>query len=703
MSKSNMSEKAKRNLQMYEWIEKKYKILLPDMKFNVKKSSILRNRAFKILHYLLTVDSINLVGAVYNLTCGNISANYAYAFSYGKITQLSNIKYFSTGPNLVSKDGEYRVGFCSVYRLKLILTAPIWKELCSYVHNISRKRKWKITVSHFHSSSDMQHKTKIMMNEFLAIAWFNELYNVHFNMTPKHTNTAFMRLMHHPEDRNKFLELLKNYSLQTIRIFRIVSSHNIIYPTSWYKLKIKPIKNAKIGQKLIPLNVTESLEAFKLNHKPWRELLISKRAGDLVINAISPNFSIIGEFFYIKGSTKMLFDKSSQYRRMEQSEVATEIVEHLVMSQNLAKKQISKRKITNWVNEKFHKLNDKISDPIKFSKREIIMSDVTLAILSEYVGHTLSNIINHNEHNMFSKSIGCPLSEKGFPMFSRYIFDICYACFCLNTKIGVIHSDLHLNNATIGKLTDAEDTHIKYIIGDTEFVLPHVGGYGCLIDFSRGIIDPDFIDLLKDKSSDVEVVDNFEEFTKTEILRCVKLYICLFPDTKDKEAELIVIFKNHFKEGFKLMTAVDMYMLCSRLKIALPEHLTEHIKLVTEITKIAERFITTEMNSLLNNKKYVDTINDMDWPNLYILKRVFANFISVDKHIDIADAFDYSNEMKYFSDKYSTYPEYLQGIKRMVNGKIKPSKYGKAEQEIRETYEKNKLIEYAGLIDLGKN
>ena len=43
----------------------------------------------------------------------------------------------------------------------------------------------------------------------------------------------------------------------------------------------------ELGQKLIPLNISEAQNPFNIIYKPWREFLISQRVQDLVINGVA--------------------------------------------------------------------------------------------------------------------------------------------------------------------------------------------------------------------------------------------------------------------------------------------------------------------------------------------------------------------------------------------------------------------------------
>ena len=76
------------------------------------------------------------------------------------------------------------------------------------------------------------------------------------------------------------------------------------------------------------------------------------------------------------------------------------------------------------------------------------MSNVALCIVSEYIGRTVADIphlmINSSFYNKVFTNV---FSNIGH--FRKYMFEIIYSLYCMNSKCGVIHGDLHLNNATM--------------------------------------------------------------------------------------------------------------------------------------------------------------------------------------------------------------------------------------------------------------
>ena len=42
--------------------------------------------------------------------------------------------------------------------------------------------------------------------------------------------------------------------------------------------------------------------------------------------------------------------------------------------------------------------------------------------------------------------------KDNFGIFTKYMFQICYNLYCLNSKLYTIHGDLHLNNITLNTI-----------------------------------------------------------------------------------------------------------------------------------------------------------------------------------------------------------------------------------------------------------
>ena len=706
-----------------EWCYQKYQELwkfnpmnnIKNLPINIEHSSIIRMFNLNILKYINLYNSMDTIVIVFKLYDGNINkeTNYAILFAYlyeSAVIKIEskrrvNFSFYSCGPSYISCDGEYRSKFNwfnNVEISKTILFRQLWIDLEDYVKNKCISRKWINTISYFYPKINEERKNieiELLIKEkkinmtLLVISWFNETYNAMFNLQEIHINENFKEIFYkYAEEDIEFLKLIiKKYDSNTIENFKSYISINN------KKSLHNKIDNLYLNQgiKMIPLNIKEVQDPIKLKYKPWREFLITQRTGDLVINAIAPGFAIIGDWMYIKNSKKGLFDNISQYKKMQHSEIAKDIVHILYEAQRntyFAKSTIdveskSEKRFKEWVSGKFKKLNEKINNSIDYCIEDIIMSELTLAFTSEYLGRTIADTIKIIEFNeKYDSYIGNPLSNKGYDYFAKYMFEICYNLYCMNTKLGIIHNDLHLNNAVLGAIyyssykdkMKIKNPSVLYVVdNEHQYLFPTTGYYTGIIDFSRSIIHYEKYNLFQDQSlpKTYNIVSNVVEFKNNEINNLLNIFIQMFPSRIKQKEELVVLFKNHYESVFRLLTTMDIYIFSLRMIKILNESNykvnKKCIELLDQMNKLSEFYITTEMNHLINNpENYSKIILNREYPIHTIMEKCFYEYINSNKKTTIIDIFVHSNEIKYSLDKYELFPPIIKEFNTIVNNKV---------------------------------
>ena len=614
------------------------------------------------------------------------------------------LKYINTSSSFISCDGEYKT---RLLHYKLLYNAKkenpeLWDELESYINNIIKKRSWSIypiyyeyEIKKYDINDDLENaiKNAMLPKTLLIIMWFHTICNEMINITETHINENVKEilLLYKDEDINFIKKLIKKYGSDLVEKFRIKTSINILESGDkkrYYQL----------GFKMMPLNIKEVQDPLRLRYKSWREILISNKCNDLIANQIAPGFPILADWIYIRNTNKNLFDNKSQYEKIKHSELARDIIRSLYEAQRgtyfvtsgMIGNDVTNR-VKQWLNSKFKKLSDKIEEPIKYSIEELVMSDITLLYISEFVGKTYADIIEITGRSKeYNELIGNPFMD--YNIFAKYIFELCYNLLVINNKLGIIHGDLHLNNATIGYLYDVNNINkVAYEIDDI-YVFPNNGYFSCLIDFSRSIINPEKADNLADLSipTSFKPVKNYDKFTNAEINALLNLYILLFPNKEKQREELMVLCKNHYNEVFKLLTCIDVYMFTLRLIKYLQQKETKINKkcmeLLERINRMSESFIATDMNNLLNDTdNYVERISKMEWPISQIIKKCFSEFINgaAYKNIGtITDAYSIKNDIIKSVSKYDLFPDIVKELKY---------------------YEDDKLLDYTFITDSRKN
>jgi hypothetical protein len=543
---------------------------LSTAKIDPTHGSLVRMGALSIMKYMFnynTMDTIIVVfklydtphrketnyGSVFCEIVDNMTPEHKSHLMPDAIVEHVAFTFFSAAPSFNSCDGEYRPRF-SNYNSYLRAKRDyhdIWTDLEAYVHRIRVRREWSLYASYFYPKLEQESrnieveyavKSETLPVMILIITWFHAIYEELVGISKAHTNENFKAIFLGDDlaDDIEFMKsMIKKFGEQQIDDFRAHLHH-----TSKNFRQIKQYVHC--GYKMIPLNIKEVQDPLKIRYKPWREYFISNRCNDLVINSICPSYSIILDWMYIKNARKGLFDNVSQYNRMKHSELAKDILQTLYEAQRNTyfavegTEEVIKTPATikQWISSKFKKLNEKIEDPINYSIEEIIMSEVTLAFVSEYVGATMSDILSMiQKSKIFDAFLGHPFRDVGYDYFAKYMFDICYGLLCINSKFGVIHGDFHLNNATIGSLYhgDAEIVanknkvnKVAYILDDDlQLVFPNNTYFGCVIDFSRSILNPSMSDVFKDKSLPLnyQLVSNQDKFKASEVNSLLTLYI----------------------------------------------------------------------------------------------------------------------------------------------------------------------------------
>ena len=607
--------------------------------------------------------------------------------------------YFSASISYESADGEYRSRFseCRIITRAQTTFPELWDDITAYINHQIPRRRWSMYQRYFYPKQhernserevEMSVKNSGIATSIFALTWFHMMYEKAFGVLDTNINKKY-RLIFGPyeiEDNARFALLMEKYGSKLADFCTLTNRAMAI-----------DIQNPgmRCGYKMIPMNIRETQYPLKLIYSPWREYFVLARTNDFVINAISPSFPIIMDWFYIKNSRPGLFDSESQEQRMRKSTIARGILQSLREAQRstfFATEHIEGIPPTDqnkFVDSRFRRLHRKVEDPIQYCEEEIVMSEVALSFVLEYVGRTFANTIRIvTESSRYDKLIGRPFAAAGYDNFAKYMFEICYALLCCNTKLGAIHGDLHLNNATIGQLyvmseEEKKNSYVVYTLSDEDdFVFHNAGYFANLIDFSRAIINPlhweNFIDSNLPRAK-WHIVDNDNDFRTFMVEKMLHKYVYIIPGKLKYKDELSVIFKKHTAAAFKLLTAIDIWMFTNLMKRTFASIGLKVSKpclaLVMKMNRLAENYLNTKMLQLIDGGDQVArTIEEDDWPMMKILKQCFGEYKSSArsnrnnsgdrenaKAMVITDAYSYNNEMSSSLSAYESFPRAMKG------------------------------------------
>jgi hypothetical protein len=461
---------------------------------------------------------------------------------------LGNPSYICLTPTFSSMDGEYRNGFIQydvfdeMYEKHADIFSPIERRIADLLGD--NEPPYRVL------PEDITDKVKIVMEQSnlarraLAVAAY--LY------------ATMPRNVHQKSD---LLETLLKLSEGAVQIKDSVRCLRNILLTGDKRIPLG------CGQKIIPLTYNEVVHFGDPTHSAWREMFIDELASDLFINLVAPNFATFISWGYINGSGPELFENKSMKKRFERDIAARAAV----ISIKEARKHLEPV-LDNTADYTLRNTERSLYNIVDAIHNDLIMSKYALMNIKTHIGVTIANFAEYVyrfELGSYPSTIEKSLSVN----YTKYIFDICYACVCLHTNCGVVHGDLHLNNMTInlqphGMVEHAgalpENSYMLYVTADdTErntFIVPYANRtFGCVIDFSRSFLaGPKATEQLKrtgrDALSSLEAV--YEKQTPV-IMKTFKRFLPKIVEENERALYDAVVTDAY--GALKILSAADIY------------------------------------------------------------------------------------------------------------------------------------------------
>ncbi len=636
----------------YKWSNEQYMEFINDFKvpeydwlkqgivhYDPRVSHMRRFGVFSTMRKRLILRKMKYTTVSFKITMGDESIIYAYAYLLRKkdVIRSSDWKakffrgtewdyqYFVTGPSLKSQDGEYRQGFVTSLSLYHAMKndEKLFDDLQHWIIDKIERKGWTVSNDIFATEGSYAKINQQLMRDRIALnlltyTWTAEMYYYIINMQHNNINPRYNLIMFDQDDRSYFLGLIAKWGIIPLRDIKRFARR--IY----WNPELKK-STYKAGQKLMTLKDQHLKEMFNIKHGPWRELYAAKLVGDLVLNLLSPSFMFTAGWFFIQDARPEILDNQDVWKYQ-------------------------------------NKLN------------------VMLCIVNEFVEHTIYDAPRMLMSSQYTDRVGN--LKKDHVMFSKYVFEILYALYCMNTKCRLIHSDLHLNNVTIYnyfflpeyiKTTHPDSfCYNIYEIGGLSYSFEHTGAYACIIDFSRSLIHPDHLK----EDFEEDVIDEFHASQKDQI---IQLYYELFPEfMKLNGMKFKIAIERNFNELFHLLQAIDAFIFASKLKIHMGtfhDNVKENITLLDRIEKTARLYLENHMNYLINFGKLESDIN----PNLDIINRHFTKYrigpkrptyFPAKKNPVISSIFRADRHLKYSGDSWEKFPPLSKNSFAYLDGKL---------------------------------
>lgn len=575
-----------------------------------------------------------------------------------------NHEFICTGPTFRSQDGEYRGRL-----IKFSQFTQFFEKFTSVLDIVEEMVVRKIQTGELQFFIDFYFPDgckldRKIMDEFVnnlrmpikmfMICWLRDFHYIHRKIAENHMNPAYQYIIYQPEDApvyDSILKLVGSEESYDYTIDRIVEHFaNINEP-------ILNLMRLSCGQKIFPVTVIESIRNDDINYSIWREMYITNLVSNLVLNLVCPSFPFLGAWFYIQHSHAGLFDNVAMFDKYKQSAVAEDVTGQLraVDKYNYTSKNNSKHALS----DKFLQLSRNINKSIVYADSEIRLTDLSVCVTSEYVGRTLRdipNIIANDKHLH-----GMDLIFSDYEMFCKHMFEYIYAFYCMNSRLWVMHGDLHMNNVTIFRLYrmkvgDTElvkNPKVLYVIDDSGYMFSHNGLFSMIIDLSRAIIGD--ASRIESEFGATYATMYFHD-QQNRILHIIHNY---FPDILETLREGILrLARDNFPLLFKITSVIDTFIVMTNIKsmFAVDDIFTKgKIKLADGIIGKLDKLITESQKLFIENinialRGEIKIPDDIDWPNLVIIRNLFAENVPSSEQLhdpgkNIVEVFRNDNKM----------------------------------------------------------
>jgi hypothetical protein len=607
------------------------------------------------------------------------ACNYGFIYFAPSIDDgVYTPQYISLAPAFSSQDGEYR-GRYMVYDqfCKLFETFPL---MCDEVedHMLKQIRSGKLELgSEFCISLDAQDRTSWFM-EYIdehrilirayVICWLIDYYNIYHHIEENHINESYKKIFAQPGDRDVFERVYGVNELDYKLFLRAATSFYNTLPDK-EGLRRMIVHTGSCGQKIFPITHVETALTDNINYNIWREIYIGNICGNLVLNHITPSFPMLVGWYYIQQSRATLFDNDAMRIKYEHSRIAEEITDVLGAVNLLNYKE--KNKDFGAISTNFKELSASIDATLEFADSDIKLADISIVLLTEYVGKTLQD--SARLINGTYKDVSILEIYTNPHLFAKMYFEFLYSLYCANSKSMVIHGDLHMNNATIYKFFDLPNSgltmvgpSVAFTLRDTTYVFPHNGTYGVIIDFSRSILGnrSGLTHTFSKTFSDEFIRDQNMRFLET-----IKVHLPAFYNKWSSDIMNMLLYD--FDTIFKFMTILDSYVITNNILFLLRAKDFTNVDihpdcfaLLQSASKIIDGLLNTIMQGIIERSEL-----DFEWPNYTLIQALFDDYVyDADRikkeagSLSILDIFNENLPLKHDGEDVDSWGPLLDGL-----------------------------------------
>jgi len=634
-------------------------------------------RLAKDLKYSYTFNKLGTVTSCFRIIDKGVNAIYGYIHSFkefestnGKNNTVTHAaippiehQYVCACPTYTSMDGEFRsrlipyaqfMACMEIYKKELepVEQMVVDKINAGAIFNVEVHQQGE-SVRNLLDNIDCK---RLAIKLYMA-TWFCEIIKLEMDYQENHIHEEYSFIIDDEESHELFWYIISEIGYDKyIEIFVNLSKYrqNVRESPTPKQLELE------CGQKFIPVSYSEATNIEDIKYGLWREIYITVKASNNVINGICPSFPLYNDYFFIRHQDAKyghdLYDNNAMHVKYEQSKTAEELFGALKSADKY-----------NYVNEKplnsqFSGISQSLRKSLNEINKDLRLTDLTLCMTLEYVGRTLADMPKVVKQKEASVGIKDAFTQD---LFIKHMFEYIYGFYCLNTKSHALHGDPHMNNITmycIGHVRKPDHSMlyknptVVYVVGKNTYSFKHYGVVSGIIDFSRSIIGS--YEMIKQEYS----AQYADEFFKSQQQDLFQIFFNKFPDFVTEHAERIQeLLRDSFELMFKILTAIDVYTVFTNINIfmnttvkSMDIPLPPFVSQLENISKYASNFIIDKTTDAINCK--IRFADDIEWPNRLMLEEFFSKFRfdpSVEQNI--IDIYCYNNEFKYTMDDRDNY------------------------------------------------
>jgi hypothetical protein len=505
-----------------------------------------------------------------------------------------------------------------------------------------------------------------------VVCYVIDSYKLLNGQIENHINTEYITAISNKDDLQMYKQIFELASINNLKPLEMINKFRHFDINQ--KMDQLRNKTPLCGQKMVPLTIGEAAEPEDINHSIWREIFIGTQCFNLVLNHISPSFPFVSQWFFIPNSTQDLYDNEAMLEKYRLSNIGKDINSKLIAADALT---FEKQDIElDNLNADFGVLSDSIKESIHNASSNVELSDTSLCIMSENAGLTFVDAVTRATNKTEEASLVFMFEDKD--VFAHQMFQYIYGALCMHSCLGVIHSDLHLNNVSIFPFysfrNDISEPNMNlksiYSLLSTAYIFPYRGLYSTIFDFSRAVLVNE--KLLKTHFGNTTAW----MYIDRERPKLIKLIERVFPEfyTANKK-DIQSLAYSRFELMFKVSSALDIYYLMSNIlshlqgndefmkSITFPK---ESKKLLETIIKQAKDIFFTKMRELFKNN--IQAEDSIEWPALTIITSNFAEFeftyekldaLKLIENASIANVYKYSLTMDLDINNYDKWGDIM--------------------------------------------